>query len=82
MSNEPTPPSSPVKPGWQTTEFYQTCIVQGLAFLTIFGIISPADAGGIGGTLASMIQNCVALIIAGGTVVHYITARAKAKAGA
>jgi len=80
MSNEPTP-SSPVKPGWQTTEFYQTLIVQGLAILTIFGVVSPADAGGIGGTLASMVQNCVAIIIAGGTVVHYITSRANAKAG-
>ena len=82
MSIEPTPPASPVKPGWQTTEFYQTLIVQWLAILTIFGVVSPADAGGIGGTLASMVQNCVAIIIAGGTVIHYITARAKAKAGA
>jgi len=79
MSTNPTP--SPVKPGWQTTEFYQTLIVQGLAFLTIFGVISPADAGGLGGTLASMVQNVIALIIAGGTVVHYISSRTKAKAG-
>jgi hypothetical protein len=78
MSNEPTTPT-PVKPGWQTTEFYQTLIVQALAFLTIFGVLSPADATGIGGTLASMVQNSVALIIAGGTVIHYITSRAKAK---
>ena len=80
MSIEPTP-SSPVKPGWQTTEFWQTIIVQGLAFATILGVVSPADSAGLGSGLASMVQNVVALIIAGGTVVQYISSRTKVKAG-
>lgn len=79
MSSQPTP--SPVKPGWQTTEFWQTIILQGLALATILGVVSPADSAGIGGGLASMVQNVVALIIAGGTVVQYISSRTKVKAG-
>ena len=79
MSSQPTP--SPVKPGWQTTEFWQTIILQGLALATILGVVSPGDATGIGGGLASMVQNVVALIIAGGTVVQYISSRTKVKAG-
>lgn len=79
MSTAPTP--SPVKPGWQTTEFWQTIILQALAFATILGVVSPADASGIGGGIASMVQNVVALIIAGGTVVQYISSRTKVKAG-
>lgn len=79
MSTAPTP--SPVKPGWQTTEFWQTIIVQALAFATILGVVSPADSAGLGSGLASMVQNVVALFIAGGTVVQYISSRTKVKAG-
>lgn len=81
MSIEPTP-ASPVKPGWQTTEFWQTIIVQGLAFATIVGVVSPADSAGLGSGLASMVQNVVALLIAGGTVVQYISSRTKVKEAA
>ena len=73
---------SPVKPGWQTTEFWQTIIVQALAFATILGVVSPADSAGLGSGLASMVQNVVALFIAGGTVVQYISSRTKVKGGA
>lgn len=81
MANEPTP-TSPVKPGWQTTEFWQTLILQGLALATILGFLSPADSAGIGSNITNMIEHVIALLVAGGTVVHYITGRNKAKGGA
>lgn len=81
MSTAPTPLINPPKPGWQTTEFWQTIILQGLAFATILGLVSPSESAGLGSGLASMVQNVVALIIAGGTVVHYITSRTKIKSG-
>lgn len=80
MSNEPTP--TPVKPGWQTTEFWQTLILQGLALATIMGFLSPADSAGIGNNITSMIEHVIALLVAGGTVVHYITGRNKIKGNA
>lgn len=80
MSNEPTP--TPVKPGWQTTEFWQTLILQGLALATIMGFLSPADSAGIGSNITSMIEHVIALLVAGGTVVHYITGRNKIKGNA
>lgn len=78
MATEPTP-TNPVKPGWQTTEFWQTLILQGLALATILGFLSPADSAGIGSNITSMIEHVIALLVAGGTVVHYITGRNKAK---
>ncbi len=80
MSNEPTP--TPVKPGWQTTEFWQTLILQCLALATIMGFLSPADSAGIGSNITSMIEHVIALLVAGGTVVHYITGRNKIKGNA
>jgi hypothetical protein len=80
MSNEITTPS-PVKPGWKTTEFYQTLILQALAFATILGFLSPSESAGIGGNITTMIEHVVALLVAGGTVVSYIKNRTQAKAG-
>jgi hypothetical protein len=79
MSNETI--SSPVKPGWKTTEFYQTLILQALAFATILGFLSPSESAGIGGNITTMIEHVVALLVAGGTVVSYIKNRTLAKAG-
>lgn len=78
MSTAPIPP---VKPGWQTTEFWQTIILQALALLTITGILSPAESAGIGSSFTVMIQNIVAIIVAGGTVISYIGGRTKIKVG-
>ena len=81
MATEPTP-TNPVKPGWQTTEFWQTLILQALAFATILGFLSPSESAGIGNNITSMIEHVIALLVAGGTVVHYITGRNKIKGNA
>ena len=77
MSMEPPP--NPIKPGWQTTEFWQTLILQGLSLAVILKVISPSDSAGLGSALSHAVEAVVALMVAGGTVVHYITGRNKAK---
>ena len=78
MSSEPTPE---IKPGWKTSEFWQTLVLQGLSLAVILKVISPADSAGLGSALGHAIEAIVALIVAGGTVVNYISNRTKLKGG-
>lgn len=78
MSSEPTPE---IKPGWKTTEFWQTLILQGISLAVVLKFISPADSAGLGSALTHAVESIVALIVAGGTVVNYVTGRNKLKGG-
>jgi hypothetical protein len=78
MSSEPTPE---IKPGWKTSEFWQTLVLQGLSLAVILKVISPADSAGLGSALGHAIEAIVALIVAGGTVINYVTGRNKLKGG-
>lgn len=78
MSNQPTPE---IKPGWQTTEFWQTLILQGISLAVVLRVISPSESSGLGNALTHAVESIFALIVAGGTVVNYISNRTKLKGG-
>lgn len=80
MSNQPTPPQA-VKPGWQTTEFWQTLILQGISLAVVLRVISPSESSGLGSALTHAVESIFALIVAGGTVVNYISNRTRLKSG-
>lgn len=81
MVQEPITPILPIKPGYKTTEFWTTLIFQGLSLAVIFGVITSTDSVGLGSTLVKMVENVVALIVAGAAVVHYISSRTSIKGG-
>jgi len=79
MSDQTTP--TQIKPGYKTTEFWTTLVFQGLSLAVIFGVITSTDSVGLGSTLVKMIENVMALIVAGSAVMHYISSRTAVKGG-
>lgn len=67
------------KPGWQTTEFWLTLVANVLAFATVLGLISTADAATLQGALSTAIPAALALVGSVITVWTYIRSRLAVK---
>jgi hypothetical protein len=70
-----------MKPGYKTTEFWTTVASQGLALLTVVGVLSTADAANLGGEISKAITAASVLAVSGWNVVSYIKSRTQIKAG-
>jgi hypothetical protein len=65
MSNQPIPdpvPSPPIKPGWQTTEWW-TALAALIVPIIVFSI-HPADAGGMSAALTALITGIGGVVVA------------------
>ena len=69
------PPTKPVKPGWQSTEFWVTIVTSLISVLAAGGYISPADAETATGG-ATQIAGLIGLVVA---QVGYSVSRGNAK---
>lgn len=69
-----------MKPGYKTTEFWTTAVSQGLALLTVVGVLSTGDAATLGGELTKAITAVSVLAVSGWNVAAYIKARTTIKA--
>jgi hypothetical protein len=67
------------KPGWKTTEWWTTTISQLLALLTVFGVLTPADAHTLEEALAKIVAATFLLATNAWIVVHYIKGRVALK---
>lgn len=76
----PMEPTAPVKPGWQTTEFWLTLLGQIMPVLVLLHAIQPADVSTLQGASTQIIQAVFALVTSGGILWSYIAGRAKVKA--
>jgi len=56
-------------------------VLQALSLAVIFGVITSTDSVGLGSTMVKMVENVVALVIAGTSVLHYISSRTSIKGG-
>ncbi len=69
-----------MKPGWKTTEFWQTIIAQVLGFLAFAGVISNNDSKTLEEALGKSAAAVFTLIVNGILVVSYIRTRFHLKA--
>jgi len=69
-----------MKPGWKTTEFWQTTIAQSLALLTLLGFVSAGDNKSIEEALGKSVTAIFTLIVNALVVVHYVQGRFRLKA--
>ncbi len=69
-----------MKPGWKTTEFWQTVIAQVLGFLAFAGVISTNDSKTLEEALGKSAAAVFTLIVNGILVVSYIRTRFHLKA--
>lgn len=65
----------PVKPGFQTSEFWLTVGLQLVAFLVLLGWIAPQDRTTVEGAVSAAVQSVGALLASGGVLWRYIAAR-------
>ena len=72
--------SPPMKPGWKTTEFWQTIIAQVLGFLAFAGVISTNDSQTLEEALGKSVAAIFTLIVNGMVVVSYVRTRFHLKA--
>jgi hypothetical protein len=68
-----------MKPGWKTTEFWQTAITQGLSLLTLVGFVSGVEAKTLEDALAKCVAAIFALAANGLVVVLYVKGRLSLK---
>lgn len=71
--------ADPIKPGWQTTEFWTTMVVQGISLAVVFGVINSSDSSTLADSLTKMITALFSLLVSGSTVLNYIKARMAVK---
>ena len=67
------------RPGFRTTEFWTTIVTQGLAVLTLIGVITSADAATLRDALAQCVAAAGIFLANAWVVVRYIQARAAIK---
>ena len=68
-----------VKSGWKTTENWFVLAAQGLAFLTLVGVISSADVAELEPAVNATIDAVGALALSLGTIWKYIDSRTQVK---
>lgn len=71
--------SDPIKPGWQTTEFWTTMVTQGISVLVIVGLVNSSESSTLADSLTKMITALFSLLVSGSTVLNYIKARVAVK---
>lgn len=69
----------PVKPGWQTTEFWATIAAQVVAMLVAFGVINPGSAAGVEAHVTAAVAGVFALVALFSMVKKYIESRTDLK---
>ena len=69
-----------MKPGWKTTEFWQTIIAQVLGFLAFAGVISTNDSKTMEEALGKSAAAVFTLVVNGLLVVSYVRTRFHLKA--
>ena len=75
----PLPPSLPLRPGWQSSEFYATVVSQLLSLLVIGGVITTNDRVTVEGAAVTGIAALIALISSAKIVCNYIASRSQLK---
>ena len=53
----------PIKPGWKTTEFWVTILIQVIGFAAILGYITPEQQGAMGDAI-TQIAGAVSMVAA------------------
>lgn len=71
--------SDPIKPGWQTTEFWTTMVTQGISVLVIVGLVNSSESSTLADSLTKMVTALFSLLVSGSTVLNYIKARVAVK---
>lgn len=74
--------TEPVKPGWQTTEFWLMLVAQLAPLAVLFKIIPQDDIKTVQDTLSHAIQNVAALLASAAAIWKYIQSRGAVKAAA
>jgi len=64
-----------VKPGWKTSEFYVSIVTASCGLLSLFGILTPEEAGNTINNFSQVAGGLVAMV----ATVGYALARGKAK---
>lgn len=67
--------ADPIKPGWQTTEFWTTMVAQGISIAVVVGLVNSSESATLADSITRMITAVFTLIISGSTVLNYIKAR-------
>jgi hypothetical protein len=68
-----------MKPGWKTTEFWQTLAVVVINGLVVLGVVPPADGTTLGGALAQGIAGAFAVVANALVVTQYVRGRVALK---
>lgn len=71
-----------MKPGWQTSEFWVTCITQVLAIMVGAGVVPQGDSPSLSAALQGIVNGAAAVIASAAVVVTYIMSRTRIKATA
>lgn len=71
--------ADPIKPGWQTTEFWTTMVVQGISLAVVIGLVNSSESSTLADSLSKMITALFSLLVSGSTVLNYIKARVAVK---
>jgi hypothetical protein len=74
-----TPPPAPVRPGWQTTEFWLTFGKTAVAVAIAFGAVSADDRDHIETAVLHGIEAVAALVVAAWVVISYTRERTTVK---
>lgn len=68
-----------MKPGYQTSEWWLTVVVNLVMFLVLFGFVSAVDKDNVISMLSDLVKSAFALIVSATSVWKYIHARMEAK---
>lgn len=71
--------ADPIKPGWQTTEFWTTMVTQGISVLVIVGLVNSSESSTLADSLTKMVTAIFSLLVSSSTVLNYIKARVAVK---
>jgi hypothetical protein len=71
--------ADPIKPGWQTTEFWTTMVVQGISLAVIVGLVNSSESATLTDSLTKMVTAIFSLLVSSSTVLNYIKARVTVK---
>src|SRR5262245_5443831 len=70
---------TPMRPGWQTSEFWIALVSQVLSLLVIAGYLSASDRSTLEGALGTGITSAFAFLSSAAIVIRYIQSRTTLK---
>lgn len=68
-----------MKPGWQTTEFWSSIVVQIITLLTLLHVVSGSDATTLAEAFTKIVQAGFVVVTNAMVVINYIKARSELK---